>query len=46
MRDEIDIMLKYQKTIGVIYQENAPNYVKQARDIYNKKINKKKINSL
>lgn len=47
MRDEIDIMLKSPTTIGVLSQENAPTYVKQARDIYNKKINKrKKINSL
>lgn len=40
MRGEIDMMLNSPLTMGVISDENAPTYVKQAVDIYNKKINK------
>lgn len=41
-RDEIDMMLNSPSTIGVISDESAPTYVKQATDIYNNIINKKK----
>jgi len=40
MRGKIDMMLNSPLTIGVISDESAPTYVKQAIDIYNKKINK------
>lgn len=40
MRGEIDTMLNSPLTLGVVSDESAPSYVKQAVDIYNKKINK------
>ena len=40
MRGEIDTMLNSPLTMGVISDESAPEYVKQATDIYNNKINK------
>jgi hypothetical protein len=40
MRGEIDTMLNSPLTMGVISDESAPTYVKQATDIYNNKINK------
>jgi hypothetical protein len=41
MRGEIDTMLNSPLTMGVISDESAPEYVKQATDIYNNKLNKK-----
>jgi hypothetical protein len=41
-RDEINMMLNSPLTIGVISDGRAPEYVKQATDIYNNKINKKR----
>ena len=44
MRGEIDTMLNSPLTMGVISDESAPTYVKQATDIYNNKLkNKHKI---
>ena len=40
MRGDIDTMLNSPLTMGVISDESAPTYVKQATDIYNNKINK------
>jgi hypothetical protein len=40
-RDEINMMLNSPLTMGVISDESAPEYIKQATDIYNNKINKK-----
>ena len=42
MRGEIDTMLNSPLTMGVISDERTPEYVKQATDIYNNKINKKR----
>lgn len=42
MRGQIDTMLKSPLTMGVISDENAPEYVKQATDIYNNKIKNRK----
>ena len=39
-RDEINMMINSPLTMGVISDESAPEYVKQATDIYNNKINK------
>ena len=39
-RDEINMMLNSPLTMGVISDDRAPEYVKQATDIYNNKINK------
>lgn len=41
-RDEINMMLNSPLTMGVISDERAPEYVKQATDIYNNKLNKNK----
>jgi hypothetical protein len=41
-RYEIDMMLNSPLTMGVISDGSAPTYVKQATDIYNNIINKKK----
>ena len=40
-RDEINMMLNSPLTMGVISDESAPTYVKQATDIYNRKIKDK-----
>ena len=40
MRGQIDTMLASPLTMGVISSEDAPEYVKQATDIYNNKIKK------
>ena len=45
-RDEINMMLNSPLTIGVISDESAPTYIKQATNIYNKKINKNKKEKL
>ena len=42
MRGEIDIMLNSPLTMGVISDESAPEYVKQATDIYNNKLKHRK----
>lgn len=42
MRGEIDTMLNSPLTMGVVSDESAPTYIKQATDIYNNIINKKK----
>lgn len=42
MRGEIDTMLNSPLTMGVVSSESAPTYVKQATDIYNNIINKKR----
>jgi hypothetical protein len=41
-RDEINMMLNSPLTMGVISDESAPTYVKQATDIYNRKLKDKK----
>jgi hypothetical protein len=41
MRGQIDTMLNSPLTMGVISDESAPEYVKQATEIYNNKLNKK-----
>lgn len=41
-RDEINMMLNSPLTMGVVCNGNAPEYVKQATDIYNNKIKKNK----
>jgi hypothetical protein len=41
-RDEINLMLNSPLTMGVISDERAPEYVKQATDIYNYKLKQKK----
>lgn len=43
MRGQIDTMLASPLTMGVISSEDAPEYVKQATDIYNNKIKNRKI---
>lgn len=43
MRGQIDTMLASPLTMGVISSEDAPEYVKQATDIYNSKIKNRKI---
>ena len=43
-RDEINMMLNSPLTMGVVCNGNAPEYVKQATDIYNNKIKKNKKN--
>lgn len=43
-RDEIDMMLNSPLTIGVVCDERAPGYVKDAVKIYNDKITNKKLN--
>ena len=45
-RDEINMMLNSPLTIGVISDESAPTYVKQATDIYNRKIKDKNKHKL
>lgn len=45
-RDEINMMLNSPLTMGVLSDESAPTYVKQATDIYNNKINNKKRNKI
>ena len=40
-RDEINMMLNSPLTMGVISDESAPEYIKQATDIYNNKLNKR-----
>jgi hypothetical protein len=42
MRGEIDTMLNSPLTMGVISDELAPEYVKQATDIYNNKLKHRK----
>lgn len=42
MRGEIDTMLNSPLTMGVVSSEDAPEYVKQATDIYNNKIKNRK----
>ena len=42
MRGEVDTMLNSPLTMGVVSDESAPTYVKQATDIYNNIINKKR----
>lgn len=41
-RDEINMMLNSPLTMGVVCNGNAPEYVKQATDIYNNKIKNRK----
>ena len=42
MRGQIDTMLNSPLTMGVVSDERAPEYIKQATNIYNNKLNKRK----